>query len=224
MKLQCKLHRKGGTRIDLHGTQIHFKPNEAGHHVAEVTDKKHIERLLAIPEAYCIYDPETANEPAPEPIIKLPEQKPAPVVPEDTVLLGSSVHPAEFEIEGKRYQLGAIVGKAHADSGLSIAEWNAADEDDRHSAIDETLDLIKAKLEHGEDPGVQALPEREENTVPKGEAPTGASGEDSAEESPLTPTGEAERAGLVKQYEAKFGKKPNGRASIEKIKAAVEAE
>lgn len=224
MKLQCKLHRKGGTRIDLHGTQIHFKPNEAGHHVAEVTDKKHIERLLAIPEAYCIYDPETANTPAPEPIIKLPEQKPAPVVPEDTVLLGSSVHPAEFEIEGKRYQLGAIVGKAHADSGLSVAEWNAADEDDRHSAIDETLDLIKAKLEQGEDPGVQALPEREENTAPKDEARTDASGEETGSEQQPAFDAEAERAFWAQKYEAKFGKKPNGRASIEKIKAAVEAE
>lgn len=55
MKVECKLKRDGGTKIDLDGVEYHFKPLKDGAHVAEVTDEAHLERLQQIPEAYKPY-------------------------------------------------------------------------------------------------------------------------------------------------------------------------
>ena len=52
MKIQCLLKREGGTKIELFGVDYHFEPQEDGTHVAEITDKAAIERLLEIPEGY----------------------------------------------------------------------------------------------------------------------------------------------------------------------------
>lgn len=68
MLIACKLHRPGGSKIVFgkgrEAITYHFKPadSKADHadpridHVAEVTDKAHISRLLAIPEAYEVAD------------------------------------------------------------------------------------------------------------------------------------------------------------------------
>jgi len=57
--VQCLLERKGGSIIDLFGKSYHFKPNELGHHIAEVSDEKAYKRFVKeIPEAYCKYDPD----------------------------------------------------------------------------------------------------------------------------------------------------------------------
>lgn len=53
MKIELKIKRKNGSRIELGEKVYHFKPDEKdpdGPHVAEVTEQAHIERLLAIPE------------------------------------------------------------------------------------------------------------------------------------------------------------------------------
>lgn len=55
MKVECKLKREGGTKIDIDGTEYHFKPQADGAHVAEITDEAHLERLQQIPEAYKPY-------------------------------------------------------------------------------------------------------------------------------------------------------------------------
>jgi len=52
MFIKCKQIREGGTEIKLGETVYHFAPNKDGDHVAEVTDKAHIERLLSIEEAF----------------------------------------------------------------------------------------------------------------------------------------------------------------------------
>lgn len=57
MKIRCKLERADGTQVKLDETDYDFQPNAANAHVCEVTDKEHIARLLAIPEAYELYDP-----------------------------------------------------------------------------------------------------------------------------------------------------------------------
>ena len=55
--LQCYLIREGGSLIDMgRGKKYHFKPNAAGHHVCDVSHPAHLGQLLAIPEAYVIYD------------------------------------------------------------------------------------------------------------------------------------------------------------------------
>ena len=56
MLVQCKLRRNGGTKIEFGGTEYHFAPNDAGDHVAEVTDEAALNRLVnEIPEAYALY-------------------------------------------------------------------------------------------------------------------------------------------------------------------------
>lgn len=71
MKIVCKVIRPGGTVVEFGHKKYHFKPEtEGGHHVAEVTDQAHIDRLLSITEAYVPLanaDDAPVDEPAPEP-------------------------------------------------------------------------------------------------------------------------------------------------------------
>ena len=141
MQIECILKREGGTHVNIGDEKYHFRPNAAGAHVAEVTNKEHIKRFLSISDAYEYYDPDSAG-----PNLKS-------ISSADT-LLGSSVHPSSFEIEGTSYTLGEVVALAHADSGLSAEEWNALPEEKRHELIDEALD--KLADDKGGDTGDQA--------------------------------------------------------------------
>lgn len=59
MLIQTTKIRNDGTQIELYGKKYHFKPNDAGHHVAEVEDPQAIHRLVVeIPEAYKLYGDE----------------------------------------------------------------------------------------------------------------------------------------------------------------------
>lgn len=56
MLIECILHRAGGTEV-VFGTgrkaaKYHFKPDDEGRHVCEVTDEAHIVEFLKIPEGY----------------------------------------------------------------------------------------------------------------------------------------------------------------------------
>lgn len=67
MKIECKLIREGGTKVELDGVEYHFAPGPDGKHVAEVTDKTHIQRFLSIGEAYQLPDddqPAAPDQPA----------------------------------------------------------------------------------------------------------------------------------------------------------------
>lgn len=50
--IECKLHRPGGSKVDIGGTEYHFKPDDVGQHVCLIEDVDHRDRLLSIPEAY----------------------------------------------------------------------------------------------------------------------------------------------------------------------------
>lgn len=65
MKIECKLKREGGTVIDIDGIDYTFVPQADGAHVAEVTKEAHIERLLGISDAYCIYRGKSSKAAAP---------------------------------------------------------------------------------------------------------------------------------------------------------------
>ena len=59
MLILSKIKRAKGTFIEMaDGTRYAFLPNEAGDHVAEVENPKHIERLLSITEGYGVYSGE----------------------------------------------------------------------------------------------------------------------------------------------------------------------
>lgn len=186
MKLVCPVKRHGGSHIELWGTKYHFEEQPDGNHVADVKDPAHQDRLLSI--GYTIYRPGQA-----QPV----EAAPAKKTLEDASLLGSSVHQESFEIGGRTVTLGEVVTAAFARSELSIEDWNALAEPDRHAMLDEELDIMAADAE------------------PKGDAGAGAP--------PAVDPAIAEREELVKQYETKFGTKPHPRLGIAKLREALEA-
>jgi hypothetical protein len=187
MKIECILQRKGGTVVELPGKTYHFTPQKDGKHVAEVTIEAHIERFLSIPEAYRLLRTLGAEAA----VATFAPATDAPIIdPDNVMLLGSSVHPATFDINGKTYALGDIVQRAFADSGLTAENWNDLPEDTRATKIDIVLDGI----------------EDGEITI------------DAAHEGqPVT----NERAELVEQYKAKFGKRPPNTFSVETIKVKL---
>lgn len=141
MKIECKLRRDGGTKVELGDIEYHFEEQADGAHVADVTNEEHLARFLAIPEAYKIHG--LAEKPAAK------NAAPAKDKQADQVLLGSSVHPESFEINGKTYSLGDIVAAAHTKSGLSVEDFNGLSEDMRADLIDDELDALKADTSGG---------------------------------------------------------------------------
>ncbi len=147
MDIECKLKREGGSLIPLDNVTYHFAPREDGAHVAAVTIEAHQERFLSITEAYRLYRGSAAAlEPAAAPVDN-PSVAPAQAPAADTgieILLGSSTHPATFDIHGKTWQLGDVVVLAQKASGLDVAEWNELEEETRASLIDDELDKLEA--------------------------------------------------------------------------------
>lgn len=135
MKIECKLKRDGGTEAEIDGIVYHFAPLPDGAHVAEVLIERHQDRFLSISEAYRLYRGKEEAAPAP-----------AAVAPADIAiaLLGSSQHPATFDIGGKTLQLAEVVALAHIDSGLSAEDWNELSDEARADLIDEQLDKLAA--------------------------------------------------------------------------------
>lgn len=143
MKIECKMHRPGGTKAEIGGIEYHFAPQEDGAHVAEVDRDEHVDRFLSIPEAYKLYRGAAKQAAVANDI----EAKKDVAETIHTVLLGSSVHPATFEIGGKTYTLGDVVARAQAASGLSVDGWNVLNDESRHASIDEELDKLAAEAE-----------------------------------------------------------------------------
>lgn len=212
MQIECKLKREGGSRVPLGNIEYHFAPLADGAHVAVVENEAHQDRFLSITEAYRLYRGAEQATAAPAEV-KLPEPAAAPIaLPQDagtvvfqgvldtnsdTMLYGSSAHPASFEIHGTTYSLGDIVARAHKGSGLDVQEWNELDEETRAGLIDDVLDELEAA----------------------GEAdPRDANGDGTVDNA-------EERAALVEQFKAAFGKSPGnmGIAKLrEKLAAAAE--
>lgn len=150
MKIQCVLHRPGGTVTDIGGIQYHFEELPDGAHVADVELEAHIDRFLAIPEGYKVYHGtetpvgkpveigSSASAPAPTPDteVKKPHQ-----------LNGSSALPPEFDIGGVTLSLSEVVQKSFDASGLSADEWNSLDEEERTAKIEITLDDLAEAAE-----------------------------------------------------------------------------
>ena len=63
MQIESIIKRAGGSRIDIGGTEYHFKPAKDGEaHVCEVTNREHAARFLEIKEGYRVFN--TDNAPA----------------------------------------------------------------------------------------------------------------------------------------------------------------
>lgn len=145
-EIECKLQRKGGTEVKLDKTTYHFAPREDGAHVADVENEAHVDKFLSIPEGYRMYRGQAAAAPIEPAAPVTPADVIEPVAANiaDTILLGSSVHPATFNINGKTYALGDVVALAQAATGLNVAEWNELDDASRADMIDEQLELLNA--------------------------------------------------------------------------------
>jgi hypothetical protein len=146
MNIECKIKREGGTHVDIDNTKYHFAPLADGAHVAAVASEAHQDRFLGITDAYRVYrgseKPKAAPKAAATTAPVTPAPTPAPTDAPQVMLLGSSVHPATFEIQGKTYALGDVVALAHAGSGLDAKEWNELEEASRADLIDEQLDKL----------------------------------------------------------------------------------
>jgi hypothetical protein len=144
MKIQCVLHRTGGTVVDLGGKQYHFEPLADGTHVAEVDDNAHIDRFLAISDGYRLYRGSESPKCAPKDISKIvaaqgiegEKKAKAPI------LVGSDDHKPQYEINGNIYSIGEVVRMSFEKSGLTSDEWNELDTEERAAKIDITLDEI----------------------------------------------------------------------------------
>lgn len=215
IKIESIIKREPPTVITLGHKTYQFAPDEHGRHIVEVTDQEHLARLLSIPEGYRLVVDGAPVEPVSKPLdvnvspvaaVAIPPKVTTLIEVHDQpaadVLLGSDVHPAVLTLDnGDEVQLGDVVQQAFNASGLSLEEWNAQDEDDRHARIDDQLDVLN---------GVK--PESEEGEE-SDEGEEGA-GESSA----------LDREALAKQYAEKFGHRPNGKLSAEKIAAALKEE
>lgn len=156
MKIESIIKRNPPTEIELDGTVYKFQPDEHGRHVAEVTDKRHIARLLSIAEGYQLPGDEPLASDVQAELDRAIEERSAPVSQpvltptDDDALRGSTVHPATIDLgDGKQVELDEIIDLAFQESGLTTAEWNALSDEDRHSLIDAILDAMAPVDEGG---------------------------------------------------------------------------
>lgn len=210
MKIESIIKRDPPTEVVLGDTTYKFQPDDNGRHVAEVTDKHHIARLLSIVEGFQLADGEQS---LPKGVVaelnkELEERtkQQATIQPVDeNVLKGSTVHPATFDIKGEQVSIEDVIAVAHEESGMTTSEWNEMPDEARHQLIDAILDAMSG--EPAEDP---ANPETPPVVTPPAAAETPAPADKVDDK--------AEREAAAQDYKAKTGKLPHYKWSIEKIR------
>lgn len=219
MKIESIIKRDPPTEIDLDGTVYKFKPDEHGRHVAEVTDKHHIARLLSISEGYQLADDEPLPKAVQTELEREIEERTNPMsqpvlTPDDSqALKGSTVHPEVIDLgDGQSIELDDVIDAAYETSGLTTEEWNALSDDERHAKIDETLDAMVGSddTDAGNDNGQQQT----DSTASTNPAPTPDQKPEQSDEDKA----KAEREALAEEYKAKFGVKPHYKWTVEKIR------
>lgn len=233
MKIESLIRRAKGTLVELDDKTYNFQPSATDpRHLAEVGVESHIKRLLSITEGYAPADGSESPFPAPQQL---------------GAIAGSQVHAAQYTLlNGDILSLDELTSRAFRESGLSIGEWNDLSDEDRYGQIDTTLSEIQEasapREQHYDAPESQEQPEQEppeeepSNTIePEDEQPLGDA--ENAETDPEPPVVEEkpvadkpvveevvelDRDELAKQFEAKFGRKPNGKLSARSIQKALE--
>ena len=228
MKIESIIKRDPPTEVTLGDTTYKFQPDDHGRHVADVTDKHHIARLLSISEGYQLADddeklPKSVQTELNKEVEERTKQQPVLTPVDDTVLKGSTVHPATFDIKGEQVSIEDVIFEAHSLSGMTTAEWNEMPDDARHDLIDAALDAMSDE-EDPVDPNQTGTTQT--TTAPADEVPA---------KSPPTPEAEAskgkaadkpddkaqhdaDREAAAQDYKAKFGKLPHYKWTIEKIR------
>lgn len=197
MKIESIIQRPGGSVISIGEETYHFQPTkEDERHQAEVTVESHIARFLGITEGFRELD----GEPREESEIKT-----------------SQVHASIFTLaDDSTITLAELTSRAFSASGLGVAEWNALEPDDLYEQIDVTLSEINDELNNvvKPQPSIDADAPKDEEVV-EAEAK-----QDEPEVEAEKP--ELDRAALIAEYRALFGKKPHHTQSAERIKQLID--
>lgn len=211
MKIESIIKRTPPTEVVLGDTTYKFQPDDQGRHVAEVTDKHHIARLLSIVEGFQLAD---GDETLPKSVqtelkkeVEERTQQQATIQPVDeNVLKGSTVHPATFNIKGEQVSIEDVIAVAHEESGMTTAEWNEMPDEARHDLIDAILDAMS-----GEQKEAPANPE----------TPPAPGADPAAEAAAAEAAAKAERDELAAQWKERTGSLPHGKWTAEKIRAEL---
>ena len=141
MLIECLIRRPDGTRVQLDDKHYHFKPVNVEvdpRHLAEVLNKAHAERFLSISEGYRYAGegeaPTASTQAAATAATGMPRT--------------SITHAATFQLGAKEITLVELTIAAFKASGLSIAEWNAQDDEDLYEQLDATLAELEVEAEN----------------------------------------------------------------------------
>lgn len=141
MLIECLIRRPDGTRVQLDDKHYHFKAVNAEidpRHLAEVLNKAHAERFLAISEGYRYAGdgeaPNASTQAAAATATGMPRT--------------SITHAATFQLGAKEITLVELTIAAFKASGLSIADWNAQDDEDLYEQLDATLAELEVEAEN----------------------------------------------------------------------------
>jgi hypothetical protein len=212
MKIESIIKRDPPTEVVLGDTTYRFTPDDKGRHVAEVTDKHHIARLLSISEGFQLADgdesqlPKTVKTELTKEIEERTQGQQTFQPVDENVLKGSAVHPATFEIKGEQISIEDVIAVAHEESGMTTAEWNAMPDEARAGLIDAILDSMDGD---GKDPANPETPPADGAPAVDPAAPP-AKVDDKAQH-------DAEREAAAQAYKSKTGKLPHYKWTIEKI-------
>ena len=226
MKIESIIKRDPPTEIDLDGTVYKFQPDKHGRHVAEVTDKHHIARLLSISEGYQLADDEPLPQAVQAELQREVEERANPMsqpvlTPDDSqALKGSTVHPAVIDLgDGQTIELDDVIDATYETSGLTTDEWNALTDEERHAKIDETLDAMVGgdDTDAGNDDD-QANSDQQQTDTTASTNPAATTDQKPAAEQSDDDKAKAEREALADQYKEKFGVKPHYKWTADKIR------
>lgn len=179
MKLQTSIPpRRDGTvrHTAKDGKTYLFTPGPDGDLVCDVEDPEVLAFLLKSDNFYPV-NPEDYDK-----ALQIAGKPQSPVIgpaggkqEANGVLIGSDSFDAILNVGGKDVQLGDVVARAFAASGMSADEWNALGAEDRDDLIEAELDRMEAATEDA--PG--GLPV-EANTPPAPKAAGGKGGKGKA--------------------------------------------
>lgn len=219
MKIESIIKRDPPTEVVLGDTTYKFLSDDEGRHVAEVTDKHHIARLLSIVEGFQLAD---SDEKLPKGVkaelekeVEERTQSQQTLQPVDeNVLKGSTVHPATFNIKGEQVSIEDVISVAHEESGMTTAEWNEMPDEARHGLIDAILDAMAG--EQGDDSADDdgQGDDSQDNPPPPAADPA-------AEAAAAEAAAKAERDELAAQWKARTGSLPHYKWTAEKIRAEL---
>jgi hypothetical protein len=196
MYIECKLKREGGSKVPLGNIEYHFAPQADGAHVAFVENPEHQDRFVSIPEAYRIYRGAETPAPTAAPVAATPAELGIGEHEESEAPAAQTILYGS-DVHDARY---TIHGKDYALGDIVALAAAGMSADDWNSlSADTRADLIDEQL----DKLSEADP-----------ADTNGDGTVDASE---------ERAALVVQYQAKFGRKPHHKLSVDKIRAELAA-